>query len=408
MRSFLKIPTIFICFLFLSMTVFAYNGDISISEENIQFSSNDFMEGRSIRIYVTVTNFSEKDLLGVVRFFNNDNQIGGDQAISIFSGNSDGVFVDWTPSYGNHRIAVKIYPWEPEIDNPANNWIVTDVFAVQDTDHDGIPNTSDDDDDGDGVNDDEDAFPLNPNEQYDTDGDSIGDNEDNDDDGDEVPDEFDDLPLDPNESTDTDKDGIGNVADDDDDNDGLTDAEEENIKTDPLNPDTDDDGTNDKEDAFPLNPEEWLDTDSDKIGNNKDTDDDNDGVPDIDDLFPLNKGPVIKLTEDDFNIGLFEEFDFDASPSYDKDGEIVSFIWEIDNNIKEGNSITHRFYKLGEYDIKLTVKDNSGETRTKEFLASVSNTKFHIQIALSIFAILLALGIYFKYISEAKIQKKDK
>lgn len=366
------------------------------------------MEGRAVRIYSTASNLSNKDLLGVVRFFNNGRQIGGDQAISLFAGDTDGVFVDWVPSYGTHQIAVKIYPWEPEIDDPGNNWIVTEVFAVQDTDHDGIPNETDEDDDGDGVPDNEDAFPLNPNEQYDTDGDSIGDNSDKDDDGDGVPDEYDDLPLDPNETTDTDKDGIGNIADKDDDNDGLSDTEEENLKTDPLNPDTDGDGTNDKDDKFPLNEEEWLDTDSDKIGNNKDTDDDNDGIPDSEDEFPLNKGPVIKLTDEDLIIGLFEKFNFDASPSYDEDGEIISYLWEIDGETKEGNSITYRFNKLGEHNVKLTIKDDSGEIRSQQFQVNVLNIKFYIQIITSILVLLLAMIIYFKYIAGAKNPNKAK
>ena len=60
------------------------------------------------------------------------------------------------------------------------------------------------------------------------------------------------FPLDPEETLDTDGDTIGNNADTDDDNDGVEDAN----------------------DAFPLDPEETLDIDGDTIGNNADTDDD--------------------------------------------------------------------------------------------------------------------------------------
>ena len=42
------------------------------------------------------------------------------------------------------------------------------------------------------------------------------------------------------------------------------------------------------EDLFPLEPNEWLDTDLDGIGNNADTDDDGDNVLDAEDLFPLD------------------------------------------------------------------------------------------------------------------------
>lgn len=406
MKKIIKLILATASLLLLNQTAFAYSGDISINSQNIKFSSYNFMEGNGVRIYATVSNLSDKDLLGVVKFFDNGGQINGDQAISLFAGKTDDVFIDFVPSYGSHKIAVKIYPWDPDIDDPSNNWVVTEIFAVQDTDWDGTPNETDEDDDGDGVNDTEDAFPLNPKEQYDTDGDGIGDNTDEDDDNDEVPDEFDDIPLDPNETIDTDKDGVGNNSDKDDDNDGLTDGEEENIKTDPVNPDTDGDLSNDAEDAFPLDSEESLDTDKDNIGNNKDTDDDNDSITDQEDEFPLNKSPVIKLTDDDLTVGLMEKVTLDASPSYDEDGKIVSYIWEVDGEILEGNSVTETFTKLGRHDIKLTIKDNSGEERTLQFHANVVNAKLYKQIGLSLFAIFLALIIYLKYIAKAKNSKK--
>ena len=53
------------------------------------------------------------------------------------------------------------------------------------------------DSDGDGVNDEDDAFPDDPNESVDTDGDGIGNNADPDDDGDGIDDENDEFPLDP-------------------------------------------------------------------------------------------------------------------------------------------------------------------------------------------------------------------
>ena len=67
-----------------------------------------------------------------------------------------------------------------------------------DRDGDGIPDNIDPDDDNDGVNDTDDAFPRDPNETLDTDGDGIGNNADTDDDGDGVPDSED---LDPLDST---------------------------------------------------------------------------------------------------------------------------------------------------------------------------------------------------------------
>ena len=190
------------------------------------------------------------------------------------------------------------------------------------------------DSDGDGVDDDDDAFPDDSTEWSDTDGDGVGDNADTDDDDDgwsdqdEVvcgselldsgsvpadsdadgecdaldPDDDDDgvvdsddaFPSNPTEWADTDGDGIGNNADGDDDGDGWGDSTESDCGSDPmdgevsprdidgdgacniLDPDDDGDGVADEDDAFPLDNAEWLDTDGDGLGDNSDQDDDGD------------------------------------------------------------------------------------------------------------------------------------
>lgn len=408
MKNLFKVFCLTILTLSISQVTFAaFNGDISINSTDISFSNNNFLEGRTVRIYATAKNNTTEDLLGVVRFYDNKDQIGGDQAISIFAGKSDGVFIDWTPSSGQHQIAVKIFPWSPDIDDPSNNWIVSDVFVPADTDRDGVPNTSDDDDDSDGVKDSQDFKPLDPKEQTDTDGDGKGNNADDDDDNDGVPDTADDLPLDNQETTDTDKDGIGNIADTDDDNDGLSDNDEDILNTNPVKVDTDDDGVNDKQDAFALNSLETKDTDKDSIGNNADTDDDNDGILDNEDPFTENKGPIIKALDKEITSDILEEHTFDASQSYDEDGEILSYIWEIDGKTLEGNAITYRFDKLGEHEVKLTVTDDKGESRSANFIVSVLNLSFYKQIGSFLLILLLALITYFKYISQAKNSKDD-
>jgi hypothetical protein len=52
--------------------------------------------------------------------------------------------------------------------------------------------------------------------------------------------------------------------------------------------DSDLDGIINTADSFPFDSDEYIDTDSDGIGNNVDTDDDNDGIADTDDSDPLN------------------------------------------------------------------------------------------------------------------------
>jgi len=404
MRKFSKIISSICLGLLLTNQVALAAGDLSITGSQVQFSESSFLEGRSIRIYASASNNSDQDLLGIVRFFDNGNQINGDQPISIFGGSTDDVFIDWVPQWGQHTIKVQISPFDAEGDDAGNNIITKTVYINQDTDYDGIPNDQDEDDDGDGVADIDDEFPENGNETVDTDGDGQGDNADNDDDNDEVPDDQDDLPLDPNETTDTDDDGTGDIEDLDDDNDGVSDTEEMNAQTDPLNPDTDGDGVMDGEDPFPLDPNEWEDTDKDQIGNNVDIDDDNDGQLDENDEYPLNKGPVIETDKETYSASLGNRLTLDASASYDEDGNIVSYRWIIDNKIlKEGQVISHKFRTLGDHTVKLVIEDNNGEERSNEFIVSVFNTRLYTQVAVIIITLLLGVILAHKYLAEEKL-----
>lgn len=85
---------------------------------------------------------------------------------------------------------------------------IASTLGIDDIEAKGEP-----DSDGDGVPDNEDAFPNDPTEWDDTDGDGVGDNSDA-------------FPTDPDESVDTDGDGTGNNADLDDDGDGVPDTED--------------------------------------------------------------------------------------------------------------------------------------------------------------------------------------
>ncbi|MEM7084224.1 MAG: PA14 domain-containing protein, partial [Pseudomonadota bacterium] len=100
------------------------------------------------------------------------------------------------------------------------------------------------DSDGDGVNDDEDAFPNDPNETTDSDGDGVGDNGDA-------------FPNDPAETADSDGDGVGDNGD--------------AFPNDPTETaDSDGDGVGDNADVFPNDPTETADSDGDGIGDNAD------------------------------------------------------------------------------------------------------------------------------------------
>jgi gliding motility-associated-like protein len=87
--------------------------------------------------------------------------------------------------------------------------------------------------------------------------------------------------------------------------------------------DTDGDGFFDYQDAFPIDPLEWLDTDSDAIGNNADLDDDGDGFSDVTEItcssnsldatdIPLDSdgdGVLDCQDEDDDNDGIMDSID---------------------------------------------------------------------------------------------------
>ena len=185
-----------------------------------------------------------------------------------------------------------------------------------DTDADGIGDNADEDDDGDGVLDREDPRPR------DTDDDGLTNRLDPDDDNDGTPDAEDACPVDATETLDTDGDGTCDNADRDDDNDGTPDWRDAF----PLDPtessDQDEDGTGDNADAFPEDPDEQTDTDGDGIGNNADTDDDNDGVPDSRDAFPLDA--TAKRDRDGDGVSDREDaFPLDAAESVDTDGDGV-------------------------------------------------------------------------------------
>ncbi|HWK99409.1 MAG TPA: FG-GAP-like repeat-containing protein, partial [Parapedobacter sp.] len=80
--------------------------------------------------------------------------------------------------------------------------------------------------------------------------------------------------------------------------------------------DHDGDGIPNEDDAFPFNPNEWLDTDGDLIGNNTDTDDDNDGMPDAYEL-SYNLNPLVNdggLDSDSDGVTNILEYQLQTNP----------------------------------------------------------------------------------------------
>gem|GEM_PF-5372563 len=64
---------------------------------------------------------------------------------------------------------------------------------------------------------------------------------------------------------------------------------------------------------------------------------------------------------DEVTVEVGEEIEFDASRSYDIDGKIVSYYWDLgDGTTSTKIKLTHAYSKEGTYTVKLKVKDNDG------------------------------------------------
>ena len=73
--------------------------------------------------------------------------------------------------------------------------------------------------------------------------------------------------------------------------------------------------------------------------------------------------PVLRFTVSDRNIVLGEEITFDATESYDFDGEIVDYHWDYgDGNSGSGSVANHTYTSDSVYAVTLTVTDNDGKT----------------------------------------------
>ena len=186
--------------------------------------------------------------------------VGNDntRSVQVGAGATVSLYLHWAPGFGPTGAITTLTQDDPDLANNAVGYgtssaIVTCIFGSTDSDGDGVP-------------DDEDAFPNDDTEWADSDGDGVGDNGDvfpNDDtewadsDGDGVGDNGDVFPNDDTEWADSDGDGVGDNGDvfPNDDTEWA---------------DSDGDGVGDNSDVFPNDDTEWADSDGDGVGDNGD------------------------------------------------------------------------------------------------------------------------------------------
>jgi PKD repeat protein len=90
---------------------------------------------------------------------------------------------------------------------------------------------------------------------------------------------------------------------------------------------------------------------------------DNDGLTDTvyASITVLNRGPVAIFTESAESVYTDETIIFNASESYDPDGEIVSYVWDFgDGTTGTGVTVNHTYTEAGNYTVTLTVTDDDG------------------------------------------------
>ncbi|MBA7517485.1 hypothetical protein ES705_09539 [subsurface metagenome] len=91
---------------------------------------------------------------------------------------------------------------------------------------------------------------------------------------------------------------------------------------------------------------------------------------------PLNQSPTASFTANpNSGVAPLEVF-FDASGSYDPDGDILIYEWDFkDGNTGSGKIVNHTFSSTGNYNVRLTVTDDEGAIDSTFKLITVTETE---------------------------------
>lgn len=150
---------IFSCF-FLLIPSWSHAEDLNAGfVQGLWYSSETVFADTPTRIYVAFRNNTPHDLTGIVRFTDNEKRIGTSN-VSALSGRLVEAWVDWSPTYGEHKLVVSLGNAEVHVvgegSKPATlaDITVEETLTVDyDTDKDFTGNKTDTDDDNDGVSD---------------------------------------------------------------------------------------------------------------------------------------------------------------------------------------------------------------------------------------------------------------
>lgn len=197
---------IIVAFLFSCFVAFparAAGTDLSIVAGDISFSKNPLVAGDRVRLYAAIKNPGTEDVSGYVSFFQGSTPVGDSQVISVRAGGTpEEVYVDFTVPSGAFNIRAEIRATDPADQQPSNNVAITNLFTpIMDDDRDGIANELDN-------------CPSAKNaNQADADRDGMGDSCDPDDDNDGLSDDVETELGTDRTKKDTDSDGVNDPDD---------------------------------------------------------------------------------------------------------------------------------------------------------------------------------------------------
>jgi hypothetical protein len=173
-----KIGLILFLALIFPVTAFAA-ADLRIEGSDIRFSKSPLVAGDEVRIYAKIFNNGSEDISGYATFFQGNAVIADSQVISVISGGSpEEVYVDFIVPSSSFNLRAEIRGTDPVDEDTSNNTAITSMFTpVLDDDRDGVENGTDN------------CINVQNANQLDSDGDGKGNACDSDDDNDGLSDE---------------------------------------------------------------------------------------------------------------------------------------------------------------------------------------------------------------------------
>ena len=85
-----------------------------------------------------------------------------------------------------------------------------------------------------------------------------------------------------------------------------------------------------------------------------------------------NQAPVARFSASSVSAAIGEEIVFDASASFDADGSVVTYAWDLDDGATgAGRVIAHRYTAAGSYRVTLAIVDDGGATDTASFTVTI-------------------------------------